>query len=130
MPIQMGWKHVPTAIEVDNSTAVVIATNEFYQNKSKVMDMRFYWINNRIKQGQFRVFWRSGLEKLGDYHYKHHTTEHHIAILPKYLHGPKQRLLRGCVNLTVTVSSTAQQIPTLNPTKQEILKAQLQHYFI
>ena len=57
---EMVWKQGPTAIQVDNSTAVGIATKEFLQKKSKAMDMRFYWINNRIKQGQFRVFWRPG----------------------------------------------------------------------
>ena len=45
---EVGWKQVPTAIQVDNSTAVVIATKAFRQNKSKAMDMRLYWINNRI----------------------------------------------------------------------------------
>ena len=53
---EMGWKQVPTAIQVENSAAVGIATKEFRQKKSKAMDMRFYWINDRIKQGQFRVF--------------------------------------------------------------------------
>ena len=53
---EMGWKQGPTAIQVDNSTAVGIATKDFFQNKSKAMDMRFYWIYDRIKQGQFRVF--------------------------------------------------------------------------
>ena len=46
---ELGWKHGPTAIQVDNSTEVGIATNEFLQNKSKATDMRFYWINNRIE---------------------------------------------------------------------------------
>ena len=64
---EMGWEQVPTAIQLDNSTAVGIATKEFRQNKSKAMDMRFYWINNRIKNGQFRVFWRPVPENLGDY---------------------------------------------------------------
>ena len=45
---EMGWKQGPTAIQVDNSTAVGITTKDFRQNKSKAMDMRFYWINNRI----------------------------------------------------------------------------------
>ena len=78
--IEMGQKHVPTAIQVDNYTAVVIATKEFRQNKSKAMDMCFYWINNIIDQGQFRVFWRPGPENLGDYHSKHHPYEHQITI--------------------------------------------------
>ena len=53
---EMGRKQGPTAIQVENSTAVGIATKEFRQKKSKATDMRFYWINHRIEQGQFCVF--------------------------------------------------------------------------
>ena len=53
---KMGWTQVPTSIQVDNFTAVGIVTKEFHQNKSKAMDMRFYWINDRIKPGKFHVF--------------------------------------------------------------------------
>ena len=45
---EMGWKQLPTAIQVDNSTSVGIANKEFLQKKSKAMDMWFYWINNKI----------------------------------------------------------------------------------
>ena len=90
---EMEWKQEPTTIQVENYTSVGIATKEFCQKKSKAMDMRFYGINNRIKQGQFRVFWRTGLEKLGDYHSKHHPPEHHKAVCAKYLHVPNLRLL-------------------------------------
>ena len=39
---EMGWKQGPTAIIVDNSTAVVIAAKEFCQKKPKSTDTRFY----------------------------------------------------------------------------------------
>ena len=106
---EMGWKQVPTSIQVENSTAVGIATKVFFQKKSKAMDMSFYRINKRIKQVQFRVFWIPGPENLRHYHSKHHLPEHHIAVRSKYLHVLKLRLLQGCVNLTVRV----------NPTKEE-----------
>ena len=41
--------------------------------------MKFYWINDRIEQVQFQVFWRLGPEKLGDYHSNHNPPEHNIA---------------------------------------------------
>ena len=113
-------KLVPTAIQVDNSTAVGIAKKEFLQEKSKAIYMRFCWINNRIKQGQFRVFWRPGSENLGNYHSKNHPPEHHIAVCSKYILVPNLLSLQGCVNLTVRV----------NPTKRESQWAQLQHYFL
>ena len=102
----MGWKQRPKNIQVDNSTAVGIATKEFRQNKSKAVDMRFYWINNRIEQGKFRVFWIPGPENLGDYHSKHHPLEHNIVVRSKYLHVPKLSSLQGCVNLIVIANPT------------------------
>ena len=103
---KMGWKQGPTDIQIDNSIAVGISTKEFSQNKYKAMDMGFYWINNRIEQQKFRVFWRPGPENLGDYHSKHHPPKHHIAVRSKYLHVTKLHSLQGCVNLTVNVNTT------------------------
>ena len=84
------------------------------------MDMRFYWINGRIKQGQFHVFWRPDPENLGDYHSKHHPPEHHRAVRSKYLHVPNLRSLQGSVNLTIRV----------NPAKRENQRAKLERYFL
>ena len=53
---EMVWKQVSPATQVYNSTAVGITAKEFRQKKSKAMDMRFYWINDKIAQGLFRVF--------------------------------------------------------------------------
>ena len=41
---EMSRKQGHTAIQVDNPTAVDIATKEFFKRK-KAMDMRLYWIN-------------------------------------------------------------------------------------
>ena len=117
---KMGQRQRSTAIQVDNYTAVGIAAKVSFQKKPKAMDMRLYWINDRIKQGQFRVFWRPGPEYLGDYHYKHHPPEHHIPVQSKYLHVPKLRSLQGCFNSTVRVK----------PNKRESQQAKLHHYFL
>ena len=109
-------KQGPTAIQVENFTAVGIVTKESSQKKSKAVDMRFYWINDRIEQGQFCVFWRPGPKNLGDYHSKHHPPEHHRAVRSKYLHVPNLLSLQGCVNLLVRV----------NPTKRENQRAKLE----
>ena len=41
---KMGHPHPPTPFEVDNSTAVGFANKQIKQQKSKSMDMRYYWI--------------------------------------------------------------------------------------
>ena len=33
--------------------------------------MRFYWLQDRVDQDQFRIFWRKGADNLADYFTKH-----------------------------------------------------------
>ena len=40
---------------MDNSVAISIATESINAKRSKSMDMRFFWIIDGIKQGQFSV---------------------------------------------------------------------------
>jgi hypothetical protein len=55
------------------------------------MDMRFYWIRDRVRQGQFLVYWRKGKMNKGDYFSKDHPTSHHRDIRSSYLHMPNAR---------------------------------------
>ena len=50
------------------------------------MDMRFHWIQDRILQEHFNVFWKPGPTTLGDYHSKHHPTPHQIQLRHTNLH--------------------------------------------
>ena len=49
------------------------------------MDMRFYWLRDRVRQKQFHVHWKKGLLNLGDYVTKHHPTKHHMHVRPTYV---------------------------------------------
>ena len=83
---EMGHPQPPTPIQVDNSTAAGIANNHIKQQRSKAIDMRFYWVRDCIDQNQFHVFWRPGSENLADYFTKHHTATHHQRMRSQYLH--------------------------------------------
>ena len=52
------------------------------------MDMCFHWIQDRIIQEHFHVFWKPGPNNLGDYHSKHHPTPRHIQVQHTNLHEP------------------------------------------
>ena len=82
----MGWKQPPTPMQTDNSTANGIINRTVKQQKSKAMDMRFYWIRDRTEQKQFKIFWAPGSLNLGDYFTKHHAPAHHRNVRPLYLH--------------------------------------------
>jgi hypothetical protein len=83
---EMGHPQPPTPVNVDNSTTVGFANTNMKQKKSKSMDMRFYWIQDRVKQRQFNIQWRPGATNLADYFTKHHSPSHHRRLRPTYLH--------------------------------------------
>ena len=98
--IEINNPQQPTPIQVDNSTAVGIANKSIKQKRSKAMDMRFLWIQDRIIQEHFNVFWKPRPTNLGYYHPKHHPTPHHIQVRHTNLHEPhiSQNTFQGCVN--------------------------------
>jgi hypothetical protein len=52
---ELGHKQPPTPMETDNTTATGYSNGTIKQKRTKAMDMRFYWIKDRVKQGQFNV---------------------------------------------------------------------------
>jgi hypothetical protein len=71
------------------------------------MEMRFFWISDKIAQNMYDVSWHPGQENLADYQSKHHPGGHHVAVRLWYLHmknsprvlprALKHSTLKGCV---------------------------------
>ena len=96
---EMGHAHPPTPVKTDNSTTEDIMNSRLQQNRSKAMDMRFYWVQDQIKQNHFKVFWKPGTKNLGDYHTKNHAPNHHRNVREHYIHCPgipRQTSVRVC----------------------------------
>ena len=85
---ELGHPQPPTTIITDNSTATGIANDTVKQKRSKAMDMRYYWVRDRVRQEQFHVVWRKGKTNKGDYFSKHHPASHHQVVRPAYLYDP------------------------------------------
>jgi hypothetical protein len=64
---EMGHPQEATDLKTDKYTANRIINKDFQQKSSKTMDMRFYWIRDRVEQGQFDVGWAVGDTNMGDY---------------------------------------------------------------
>jgi hypothetical protein len=69
--------------------------------------MRFYWVKDRVKQGQFNVHWGPECQKLADYFTKHHSPVNHKTMRDIYVHASEQMInwkgildsaLRGCIS--------------------------------
>jgi hypothetical protein len=82
----MGWPQPATPVQTDNSTACGIANDNIKQQRSRSINMRFYWVRDRKQQGHFNILWRPGKTNLADYYLKHHSAAHHQEMRPKYLY--------------------------------------------
>jgi hypothetical protein len=94
---ELGHPQPATPIKTDNSTAAGIANNSIKQKRSRAMDMHFYWVRDRVLQGQCLVYWKPGTDNMGDYFTKHHSPAHHQQIRPQYLHSPQSSRIQTII---------------------------------
>ena len=80
--LELGHTHTATQIQVNNSTADGFANDTIKKKRSKVIEMRFYWIHDHTSQGQFLIYCYPGITNLGEYHTKHHSPFHHQLMQP------------------------------------------------
>ena len=96
--IELGHPQPPTRIKTDNSTANGIVNGTIKPNRTKAMDMRFFWLCCRKNQKQFKVYWEPGVNNFADYFTKHHSPAHHKRLRPIYLHEPSSLSdVQGCI---------------------------------
>jgi hypothetical protein len=116
---EMGHKQDATDLATDDTTTDGIINNTVQQKRSKGMDMRFYWVKDRVEQKQSNVGWAPGDTNLGDYFTKHHSPAHHKRMRRYYLHdkhSPMIRqdtrlsILRGCVDIPPQLSTRPSNI--------------------
>jgi hypothetical protein len=114
---ELGHPHPSIPMETDNTTDTGYSNDTIKQKRTKAMDMRFYWIKDRVKQGQFNVYWGPGFQNLADYFTKHHSPAHHKRIREICIHADERPInrkgirdfaLRGCAN---TSGKADAQIP-------------------
>ncbi len=121
----MGHPQFPTLVHCNNSIAVGMANNTVKQQRSRSMEMRFFWVADAVKQGKFDIKYYPDKENLADYQSKHYIDAHHTAVCPWYLHkltsvrelpkADKPSTLKGCIG-TLTdgyvCTSTLCRVPT------------------
>ena len=61
-------------------TATGIVNRTIKQRRSNAIDMHFYWIRDRVNQGQFLSHWKRGTDNHTDYFTKHHAPAYHRHI--------------------------------------------------
>ena len=65
------------------------------------MDKQFYWLQDRVKQREFRVFWAPGKDNLVYYYTKYHSPATHRRLRPIYTYIEENvpTTLQGCVEI-------------------------------
>jgi hypothetical protein len=84
---ELGHHQPPTPLETDNTTSTGYSNGTIKQKRTKAMDRRFYLIKDRVKQGQFNVYWGPGYQNLSDYFTKHHSPAHRKRMREIYIHA-------------------------------------------
>lgn len=75
----------PTPIHCDNNTAAGIANDTVKKQRSRSLEMRFFWVTDQVRRNRFNVEWHPGQENLADYFTKHFVGKHHQEVRPWYL---------------------------------------------
>ena len=123
--IGIGHPQPHTPMCTNNSTANSIMNATITQNHSKAIDMRFYWLCDFIKQGQFHIYWAPGSVNLADYFTKNHSPSHHLCLRHIYLHEPTSPTdMQVYVKLLSLPQSSARKVIKPNP---KVLQVSSQH---
>jgi hypothetical protein len=83
---EMGHPQPKPPVHCNNATAVGIANNTIKRQCSQSMEMRFFWIGDKIAQQMYNLKWHPGQDNLADYQSKHHIGLHPTAVQPWCLH--------------------------------------------
>jgi hypothetical protein len=105
---ELGHPQPKTLVHCNNATTVGIANNTVKRQRSRSMEMRYFWVGDKEAQDIYDIKWHPGQENLADYYQsKHHLGSHHQAVRPCYLHeinsplvlprATRPSTLKGCV---------------------------------
>jgi len=104
---ELGHPQPTTRIHCDNAIAVGVVNGTVKMQRSRGMEMRYFYSCDQVRRRLFDVKWHPGQENLGDYQIENHMGKHHMHVRPMYLHmknlleylqrAMKPSELRGCV---------------------------------
>jgi hypothetical protein len=77
-----GYPQPPTTIHCDNEVAVGLANRTIKPKMSKSCDMRFHWLQERVRRLQFRVQHVRGLHNVSDFLTKSLPVSRHKVLAP------------------------------------------------
>ena len=86
---ELGHPQPQTPIHIDNTTVSGIVNNTIKRQRSRSMEMRYFWLLDQKVQKEFDYRYHPGYENLGDLHTKGHTGKDIQHMRPFYVHTTK-----------------------------------------
>ena len=83
---ELGHPQPPTPIHVDNTKLIGIVNNTIKRQRSRSMEIRYFWLLNVEVQKYLAFHHYPGQENLGDYHTKSFTAKDAQQARPFYVH--------------------------------------------
>ena len=87
---EMVYLQPSTLVATENIAANSIVNKTEKQKRYRAVDMRFYWVRDRIRQNHLRILWEEGKKNMADYVTKHHPIWDHRAMRPRYVKATKK----------------------------------------
>jgi hypothetical protein len=76
----LGHPQPKTPIHCDNATDVGIANNTIKRQQLQAMEMRYFWVADKVVQDRYSLCWHPGQKNVADYQSKHHLGAHHSVV--------------------------------------------------
>jgi hypothetical protein len=83
---ELGHPQPKKKIDCNTTTTVSIANNTVKRQCLQSLEMRYFWMCDKIAQYAYSDKWHPGQENLANYQSKHHLGPHHQAVRPWYQH--------------------------------------------
>ena len=106
---ELGHPQPQIPVHIDNSTAVGIVNSTIKRQRSRSMEMHYFWLLDQEAQKMFQFLYQPGAENLADYPSKAHTGTGHQHVGPYYLdqdnsprelpRASKPSARRGCAEI-------------------------------
>ena len=107
-------KQPATPLQTNNNSASGIMNGTIRQQRSKAIDIIFYWLKDRVTQQMFKVYWPPGKVNLADYFLKYHPVSHVKKVRKLYVNEPDSpRIISACNKNIGSMSSLQVCVKTL-----------------
>ena len=63
---ELGHPQPPTPINCDNETAVGICNGTVKRQRLRLMEMRYFWVGDQVKNGVVNIQYAPGAKNMGD----------------------------------------------------------------